>query len=110
MIDHELLATLAASMRCPPGSVVRSFRSSTREDLARLRTFVAAAERKQIVLYAHRLKGASQMIGAASVAHASSALEATAGGGAPQDRIAGALAELERALSALDAYLETLDA
>jgi HPt (histidine-containing phosphotransfer) domain-containing protein len=110
MIKQELLAAMAASMRCPPAGIVRAFRASAREDVDKLRTFVAAADAERIVSYAHRLKGASQMLGATGVVDGCGALEVAVGAGGSRDRIARAFANLEREVQALDAYLENLDA
>ena len=109
MINHHVLVAMAAGMGSPLGSIVAAFRASTREDMDRLRTFVASGDREQLVLHAHRLKGAAQMIGAGAVAEACDRLEAAALGGAAA-AVAAALAALERDVAGLDTYLETLDA
>lgn len=109
MINQQVLVAMAASMASPLGSIVAAFRASTRDDMEKLRTFVASGEREQLILQAHRLKGASQMIGASAVVEACDRLEAAAlGGGAAA--VAAAFADLERDVAVLDTCLETLDA
>ena len=63
--EHELLGT---------------YRASVANTLARLRAGLSAGETTQVMLEAHALKGASLSIGAMSMGHCASAIEAAAEG------------------------------
>ena len=103
MINHDLVATMAARTGMTPEAVLDAFRSSTRADLAQLRARVAAGAHAQAAAQAHRLTGACDMLGAAAAAQASRALEAAARD-APES-IAARLARLEKEMQQLDAAL-----
>lgn len=108
MINHELLDTMADGTRYSRADIVTAFRASTRQDLDRLRACVAADDCEAAALQAHRLRGASEMLGARGVANAARVFDeaAQARDGAA---IAQACAALEREVAVLDAYLEALD-
>jgi HPt (histidine-containing phosphotransfer) domain-containing protein len=109
MINEELVEAMAIRARTSKGVIARSFRESTAEDMAQLCTFAAARAWDRVALHAHRLRGASEVMGATPMAEASRMLEAAALG-ADDARAANALDMLEREVRSLDAYLENLGA
>lgn len=108
MIKHEMVAMIARRAQASPTDVVNAFRLSTGEDLARLRASAAAGRCEELALQAHRLQGASELLGAEALTRAARRLQAAASRG---DRagLAGALALVEQEARALDTYLEALD-
>lgn len=109
MINEQLVEAMAIRARTSKGVIARSFRESTAEDMAKLRTCAVARTWGEVALHAHRLRGASEVMGATAMAEASRMLEAAALG-ADDARAASALDMLEREARSLDAYLENLDA
>lgn len=107
MINHDLVATMAASTGMPRETVLEAFRDSLRTDMAQLRALAAANAHGAAAAQAHRISGACEMLGATAAAQACRALEAAAGG-AP-DGLVPALDRLEEEVRHLDAYLGALD-
>jgi HPt (histidine-containing phosphotransfer) domain-containing protein len=108
MINQQLVTAIARRSGASQGEVVAAFRESVAQDMGNLRKAVAS-DRPQVALHAHRLRGASEMLGAAAVADAARLLEECASGGAG-DRMQAALAALECEVRALDEFLRTADA
>lgn len=103
MINHALVARMAASTGMTRDAVLEAFRDSMRADLAQLRALVAAGAHAAAAAQAHRITGACEMLGAAAASQACRALEAAARE-APQDA-APALQRLEHEVERLDACL-----
>lgn len=107
MINHDLVATMAASTGMTREAVLEAFRDSLRADMAQLRTLAAANAHGAAAAQAHRISGACEMLGAAAAAQACRTLEAATRGG--PNGTAPALARLEEEVQRLDAYLGALD-
>ena len=107
MINHDLVATMAASTGMTREAVLEAFRDSLRTDMAQLRTLLAANAHDAAAAQVHRISGACEMLGAAAATQACRALEAAARD-APEG-MAPALARLEQEVQRLDAYLGALD-
>jgi HPt (histidine-containing phosphotransfer) domain-containing protein len=108
MINQQLVVAIAGRSGASQAEVMAAFRESVAQDMANLRT-AAASDRAQVALHAHRLRGASDMLGASGVADAARLLEESAGSG-NGDRMHQALAALECEVQALDDFLRTTGA
>ena len=102
MINQQLVIAIARRSGASQAEVVAAFRESVAQDMEHLR--IAAADRAQVALHAHRLRGACEMLGASAVADAARLLEESAGS-AHGDRMHDALVALKREVQALDASL-----
>lgn len=107
MINHELVATMAASTGMTREAVLEAFRDSLRTDMAQLRTLAAADAHGAVAAQAHRISGACEMLGATAATQACRELEAAVRAGPAGT--APALARLEQEVQRLDAYLGALD-
>jgi HPt (histidine-containing phosphotransfer) domain-containing protein len=105
MINQQLVIAIAGRSGASEAEVMAAFRESVAQDMANLRT-AAASDGAQLALHAHRLRGASEMLGASAVADAARLLEESAGSG-HGDRMHDALAALECEVRALDEFLRT---
>lgn len=102
MINQQLVIAIARRSGASQDEVMAAFRESVAQDMEQLR--MAAADRSQLALHAHRLRGACEMLGANAVADAARLLEESAGS-AHGDRMHDALAALECEVQALDDLL-----
>jgi HPt (histidine-containing phosphotransfer) domain-containing protein len=108
MINHDIIKAIAAASQSLPRSIIAAFQDSTAEEMAKLRAAVEAGATGLVSLHSHRICGASEMVGAASVAHASRSLHAAAATGKIPP-IRSALLRLEEAVGQLNQHLEGLD-
>lgn len=104
MINQQLVTAIAGRSGASEAEVMAAFRESVAQDMEHLR--MTAADRAQIALHAHRLRGACEMLGASAVADAARLLEEAASS-AHGDRMHDALAALECEVQALDDVLRT---
>jgi len=109
-IDHTVLDTLLGNDREAVGVVLRQFRSSCSGDASALGAALSRNEGKTALRWAHRLKGACQMVGAARLAAACAQAEAAVRSGEERE-IAVVAAEIEREAERITGYLDVwLDA
>jgi len=107
MMDMTLLRGIAGHSPDGQAQTLRSFRLSMQADANGLRQSVSGNDFDAVVRWAHRLHGASAMIGATGVAAASAEVQLAA---AARDEVlmCAELAELEGELARLDEYLGLL--
>jgi HPt (histidine-containing phosphotransfer) domain-containing protein len=109
MINQELVAAIAARSGVTPSEVLAAFRESTAQDMIELRGAASVPDAALVALHAHRLRGASEMLGAGKVGQAARLLEECAARGR-EDSLRDALAALESEVHALEARLRALGA
>jgi HPt (histidine-containing phosphotransfer) domain-containing protein len=102
-LDTAVLALLSRGDRASSLEILRDFLATTQADLSELRQAEARGDRVELARYAHRIKGASRMVGARPMAEAAQALEDQARdpNGGP---VAETLAILESVLTRLDRF------
>ncbi|GGY06565.1 ATP-binding protein [Paludibacterium paludis] len=98
IIDRSVLAVYSngdLSIEC---EIIDDFLSSNEEDMTELRQAVADAQPERIAWFAHRIKGASRMVGAMAIGLIAETLEkhGKAGNADVAETLAGLEAELER--------------
>jgi HPt (histidine-containing phosphotransfer) domain-containing protein len=104
-IDHAVLDTLLSDDREAVGVVLRQFRSSCPGDASALGAALSRNESKAALRWAHRLKGACQMIGATRLAAACARAEAAVRAGDAK-LIAVAVSDIDREAERITGYLD----
>jgi CheY-like chemotaxis protein len=104
MIDHARLASMAHGSAAAQTEILARFRRTNMEDAALLRTAVRRNDFAGISTLAHRIKGASLMLGAVQFAETCS-LVSMAGRDSDRKAVDAALVFLEREMAQLDEYL-----
>jgi CheY-like chemotaxis protein/HPt (histidine-containing phosphotransfer) domain-containing protein len=107
MIDHARLAALAHGSAAAQAQILADFRRMNAQDAALLRQAVHQDDFTGISILAHRIKGASMMLGALQFAETCS-LVSMAGRASDRKAVDAALVFLEREMAELDGYLHTL--
>jgi CheY-like chemotaxis protein/HPt (histidine-containing phosphotransfer) domain-containing protein len=109
VIDHTRLRAIARGGAAAQAEIVAEFRRTNDEDAAALREAVRLSDYAQVGVLAHRIEGASMMIGAmryaqtcAPIAHAAAACDTAA--------VERAMRLFESEMGALNAYLASPDA
>jgi CheY-like chemotaxis protein/HPt (histidine-containing phosphotransfer) domain-containing protein len=109
MIDHERLAAIARGSDADQAEIVAEFRRINLQDTALLRDAVAKDDFAEITTLAHRMKGASMMLGATHFSEACS-LVTMAGRAEDRKTMLYASEVLDREMTRLDEYLVGLNA
>jgi HPt (histidine-containing phosphotransfer) domain-containing protein len=104
-IDHTVLDRLLSDDQEAVGVVLRQFCASCPGDAGALGVALSRNDCKGSLRWAHRLKGACQMIGAVSFADACGRAEVAVRAGDPS-LIAEAVAEIDRESARVAGYLE----
>ena len=104
-IDHSVLDRLLSDDQEAVGVVLRQFCTSCSGDASALGVALSRNDGKGALRWAHRLKGACQMVGAVSLALACERAEVVARAGDPK-AIADAVAEIDRETARVAGYLE----
>jgi PAS domain S-box-containing protein len=107
-IDEARLADITGGDAALRAELLQDFRNTNLEDVGALRTACAAADRTAIRHNAHRIRGASRMVGAAALAEACAAIEQAlreADSAAPP-QLAEALARFDTELDLLHRYID----
>jgi CheY-like chemotaxis protein/HPt (histidine-containing phosphotransfer) domain-containing protein len=107
MIDHGRLAVMAHGSAATQAEILADFRRTNAQDGALLRQAAGGDDFTQISILAHRIKGASVMLGAVQFAEACS-LVSMAGRACDRQEVEAALVFFERAMAQLDVYLAGL--
>jgi HPt (histidine-containing phosphotransfer) domain-containing protein len=105
-IDHTVLDRLLSDDQEAVGVVLRQFCASCPGDASALGDALSRNDSKGARRWAHRLKGACQMVGAVSFADACERAEVAVRAGDPR-LIAEAVAEIDREVARVTGYLET---
>jgi signal transduction histidine kinase/CheY-like chemotaxis protein len=82
--DRARLASLARDVGESSDALLEQFGSASAADLQRIRQAIADGDRSCVARTAHRMKGASRMVGLTALAGACEALEREARGGDPE--------------------------
>lgn len=104
-IDHSVLDKLLCDDREAVGVVLRQFCASCPGDASALGVALSRNDSKDALRWAHRLKGACQMVGAAPLADACERAEAAVRAGDSR-LVAAAVPEIDRETARITAYLE----
>ena len=104
-IDHSVLAKLLCDDREAVGVVLRQFCASCPGDAGALGVALSRNDSKGALRWAHRLKGACQMVGAGPLADACERAEAAVRAGDSR-LVAAAVPEIDRETARITAYLE----
>ncbi len=104
-IDHSVLDKLLCDDREAVGVVLRQFCASCPGDAGALGVALSRNDSKGALRWAHRLKGACQMVGAAPLADVCERAEAAVRAGDSR-QVAAAVAEIDRETARITAYLE----
>lgn len=107
MIDHGRLAAMAHGSEAAQADIVADFRRINAQDAALLRQAVLQDDFTRISVLAHRIKGASEMLGAVHFAETCS-LVSMAGRACDRTAVDASLAYFEREMAELDEYLGAL--
>jgi CheY-like chemotaxis protein len=107
MIDHGGLAAMAHGSVAGQAEIIAEFRRINGQDGASLRQAASRGDFIQTSILAHRIKGASMMLGAVQFAETCS-LVSMAGRDGDRKAVDAALVFFEREMAELDGYLETL--
>jgi CheY-like chemotaxis protein/HPt (histidine-containing phosphotransfer) domain-containing protein len=107
MIDQERLAAIARGSDADQAHILAEFRRVNLQDTLLLRDAVRENDFEEVTTLAHRMKGASMMLGATDFSEACS-LVTMAGRAADRKTMAYASEVLDREMTRLDAYLVTL--
>ncbi|MGV3569943.1 MAG: PAS domain-containing protein [Ramlibacter sp.] len=107
LLDLALLAEISGGDEVAQADMLLDFRRATRSDASALRQGVLLQDFARVVEFSHRIKGSSQMLGAALLAGACARIEA-AGAASDAADLGTAMAIFEIELLHLDGYLETL--
>jgi HPt (histidine-containing phosphotransfer) domain-containing protein len=109
-IDHTVLDKLLCEDRQAVGVVLRQFRSSCPGDASALGAALSKNDNKGALRWAHRLKGACQMVGATRLAEVCEHVEAAVRAG-DSGLIAQAVSDIDREAERITGYLDVwLDA
>lgn len=104
-IDHTVLDKLLCEDREAVGVVLRQFRSSCPGDASALGVALTRNDNKGALRWAHRLKGACQMVGATRLAEVCERVETAVRAGAP-GLVAQAVADIEHEVERITGYLD----
>ena len=104
-IDHSVLDKLLCEDREAVGVVLRQFRSSCPGDVGALGVALSRNDNKDALRWAHRLKGACQMVGAARLAEVCERVEGAVRAGDP-GLTAQAVADIEFEAGRITGYLD----
>jgi two-component system sensor histidine kinase EvgS len=104
-IDHAVLDRLLCDDREAVGVVLRQFRSSCPGDASALGAALSGNDNKGALRWAHRLKGACQMVGALQLADVCERAEAAVRAGDSR-LIAEAVSEIDREAQRITGYLD----
>jgi len=104
-MDHSVLGKLLCDDREAVGVVLRQFCASCPGDASALGIALTRNDSKGALRWAHRLKGACQMVGAAPLAEACERAEAAVRAGDSRSS-AAAVSEIDRETVRITAYLE----
>jgi HPt (histidine-containing phosphotransfer) domain-containing protein len=104
-IDHSVLDKLLCDDREAVGVVLRQFCASCPGDASALGVALSRNDNKGALRWAHRLKGACQMVGAGPLADACERAEEAVHAGDSR-KIADAVSEIDRETARITAYLE----
>ncbi|HSV69410.1 MAG TPA: ATP-binding protein [Methylibium sp.] len=105
-LDRSVLAEIAGGDAAAQREILLDFRRVNDEDGLALRAAVSAADLPAVTRTAHRIKGASKMVGARELAHASRRIESASRRG-DLDGVTTALAAFQAALQRLNSHLDT---
>ena len=103
-VNLALLDKIAVSIE-DRTEILQDFMMQTQSDIEELSVFLKNNDLKSIALIAHRIKGASQMLGAHEITMASLTMEKAAQSDKPEDMAAAKFA-LDGALAHLSKYLQ----
>ena len=104
-IDHSVLEKLLCDDREAVGVVLRQFCASCPGDASALGVALSRNDSKGALRWAHRLKGACQMVGAAPLADVCERAEAAVRAGDSR-LMAAAVSGIDRETARITAYLE----
>ena len=104
-IDHSVLNRLLCDDREAVGVVLRQFCASCPGDAGALGVALSRNDSKGVLRWAHRLKGACQMVGAAALADVCGRAEVAMRAGDSR-LMAIAVTEIDRETARITAYLE----
>jgi len=104
-IDHTVLDRLLCDDREAVGVVLRQFRSSCPGDASALGVALSANDGKGALRWAHRLKGACQMVGANQLADVCERAETAVRAGDSR-LIAAAVSDIDREAQRITGYLD----
>ena len=104
-VDFVLLAEISGGNLLAQAEILKEFRRVNAQDAAALRASIAAGEHAQIVQCAHRIKGASLMLGANALADSCARME-TAGAIRDDEALRQAMEVFETELQALHRYFD----
>ncbi|MGV3572552.1 MAG: PAS domain S-box protein [Ramlibacter sp.] len=107
LLDLALLEAVAGGDPAAVAQMLADFRRTNEEDAAELRRAARRDDFAQVVHYAHRVRGASAMLGATMLADASASVQESAATGQPAD-VHASMQEFEMELLRLNNYLDTL--
>ncbi|MFC3625905.1 ATP-binding protein [Vogesella amnigena] len=100
VLDRSALAIYSNGDTAVEREILADFLDSNQEDMLTLQQAVAAANPERAAFAAHRIKGASRMVGALALAEAAAALEASARAG-DDSTLAAGWQQLQQALQQL---------
>lgn len=103
--DHGRVAAIAQGSGASQGDILAEFRCTTAADARQLRDAAQKSDFTQLEHLAHRIRGASLMLGAHPLADACS-LIATVSRSSDEAQVRTALGTFERQLAALDDWLD----
>jgi HPt (histidine-containing phosphotransfer) domain-containing protein len=104
-IDHTVLDRLLSDDREAVGVVLRQFCTSCPGDASALSVALSRNDGKGALRWAHRLKGASQMVGATGLAASCERAEVAVRTG-DSSKIAAAVLDLDREAARVTSYLD----
>ena len=104
-IDHSVLDKLLCDDREAVGVVLRQFCASCPGDADALGVALSRNDSKSVLRWAHRLKGACQMVGAAPLADACERAEVAVRAGDSRS-MAAAVSEIDRETARITTHLE----
>lgn len=104
-IDHTVLERLLCEDREAVGVVLRQFRFSCPGDASALGVALSRNQSKDVLRWAHRLKGACQMVGATMLADACKRAEVAMRTGDSR-LIAAAVSDIDREAERIVGYLD----
>jgi PAS domain S-box-containing protein len=104
-LDAQVLAELTGGDKTMEAKMLARFKTSNQADAQGLREALAVRDAQAVARMAHRIKGASRMIGARAYSEACAALE-QAGREGEWTRVEAGVAAFQNALDALEGLLE----
>ncbi|MBV8679619.1 MAG: Hpt domain-containing protein [Aquitalea sp.] len=105
VLDHSVLQAFSMGDAGQELALLQGFVQHKREDLLNLLQAWQCSDMDELILLAHRIKGASASVGARALSHAASQLE-QAGRSRQQERLPLLLQEVELQLEAFAVYLQ----